>query len=273
MDENEANAMNKNDAAVTSIELQPKIMVQNASSQTSVHCGIEDSPGDVTKTSEGLVTSNRPSLKGRNVLNKADCTSDQSLSVLTSPVIESMVRQLSSSLPTLPVPNDKFSKFVDRTQIGVQKCWVRHVHLIKCVVKSVLFILYLVYLGFAIRHNVYDSLFLVIMTSLFIIYTIYDRFIKSKCTNFSIPICTATWWREKKKFKQILKWWVPKSEQLNTKVTLRHFRKCMYSMAHTMATALCHYKSTAIFIIMHAGKYVWVFSATGKLPLIFVLFL
>ena len=203
---------------LVAIELQPKdLQIRDAHkylphNRSTNSDDVTGSCDDVTNSGSGEFRSSsvsEPTKRLKNSLNKKDYLSENDISVIEHPKIHSLRSQISSqlsnSLNALPDPDDKFSQLVNRTQIKVHSCWGRYKHIVKLIFKLILLTLYLVYLGFAIHHNVYRSLFLVIMTSLYFIYFIYGKCIKPylKCV---VPCFTAEWWIRNQKLKTVIKW-------------------------------------------------------------------
>lgn len=113
------------------------------------------------------------------------------------------VPQLRSELPP---PKDKFSQFVDRMQTAAARVWVKHVFCVKRVFRCIVFILFLVFLGFAIKRDVKDAALVVGLTGFFILYMVYTRLIKKRCANYVIPFCQPDFWVKHKLVKKIATW-------------------------------------------------------------------
>ncbi len=106
----------------------------------------------------------------------------------------------------LPQPKDKFSQFVDQMQLRAARTWMKHVVCVKRVFNCILFIMFLVFLGFAIKRNIKDAALVVGLTSVIVLYMLYTRIIKKRCASCVIPLCQEEYWIKHKRIKKIATW-------------------------------------------------------------------
>lgn len=122
-----------------------------------------------------------------------------------------VVREILQHHETLAPPNDKCYKFINKAQTCIYTLWHDYKRYVKGFIKLVVFLLYLVYLGFAIRRSVKGAAFLIAITILYACSFFYQRiylaYISKRCKKpCTIPVFTPEWWQEHKTLQNVLQW-------------------------------------------------------------------